>query len=347
MKEGNGGEMFTYICLECGKIHKAEISLFRCDCGGLFNIHGYDRKTLEGKINEITMGEKNTPIVGLPGYDNLMLKLEYMMPTLSFKDRGAATLIALASLLGADSVLQDSSGNAGAAIAAYASRAGMKAKIFISDDTPGRKKAQIAAYGASLISIAGSREDVAKAALLEAEKAEAFYASHVYNPFFHLGVSGYVKEIFYSLGKLPDVMYIPVGNGTMLLGTLHGLLELKEKGLISKYPKVIAVQSEAVSPLYDAYINETEIKPMPGKTLAKGIAIADPKRGKQIIESMRELGGEFVIAREENLERARDILARGGFHVEHTTAATFAAYLDRKHGREKVLLPLCGSGLKE
>jgi threonine synthase len=304
---------------------------------------------------EVTMGEGLSPLVMLDkDFPNLLVKMDYMMPTLSFKDRGAAVLISKAKELGVKKVIQDSSGNAGTSIAAYAGRAGMTCDIYVPENTSAKKVNQIAYHGANVHLIKGTREDTAEAALKAVEEGEGFYASHVYNPFFYEGTKTFVYEIYEQLdGNMPDTLVIPTGNGTLLLGAYYGLKELMAMDMIKKLPKIIAVQSENCAPIYEAFMKDkTTVDGTTNTgTLAEGIAIAEPKRGRQILEAIRATGGDVIIASENKIVETRKYLAKKGFYVEPTTAATFTAFFeyynksDRIQG-EKFIIPLCGAGLK-
>lgn len=364
----------NYICNVCGKKYSTNSRIFQCSCGGMLDLDEYDISLSMDDIvkdefslfryikalpfdkdstvwKNITMGEGLTPIVPLsPQEPNVLIKVDYMMPTLSFKDRGAAVLISKAKEIGVKKIVQDSSGNAGKSIAAYAKRAGIECTIYVPESTSPSKIKQIYSYGANLNIVKGNREDTAKACLEAANKGDSFYASHVYNPFFYQGTKTYVYEIYEQLnGNMPETLVIPVGNGTLILGAYYGLWDLLKYQLIEKMPRIIAVQSENCSPIYNAfnsgknYVEESTSK----ETLAEGIAIAYPKRGKQILEAIKSTNGEIITAPEDEIIKTQDYLAKLGFFVEPTTAATFAAYFNYSKYNTingKVIIPLCGSG---
>lgn len=368
-----------YICCKCNKKYDPKTLVFRCDCGGLLDIDEFDFSFSKKDIlsnewslfrylkalpfdnnsnswKDITMGEGLTPIVPLDKtYPNILVKVDYLMPTLSFKDRGAAILISKAKEMGIRKVIQDSSGNAGNSIAAYASRAGIDCDIYVPEGTSSKKIRQISSHGAKVHIVKGTREDTAIEALNAVENGEGFYASHVYNPFFYQGTKTYAYEIYEQLnGKIPESVVIPVGNGTLLLGCYYGFKELFNLKLIEKIPKIIAVQAERCSPIYNAFkegkdfVSETTNT----GTLAEGIAIAKPMRGKQILEAVRITKGKIITAPESKINQTRKYLAKKGFYVEPTTAATFAGFLDyfneKNHNLSgKVIIPLCGAGLKK
>jgi threonine synthase len=178
------------------------------------------------------------------------------------------------------------------------------------------------------------------------------YASHVYNPLFYQGTKTYVYEIWESLGgRLPDTLYLPLGNGTLVLGAYHALKDLSRLGLITRYPLVVAVQAEGCAPVYEAFRSGADsVKAVAsGGTAAEGIAIAAPMRGTQVLAALRELGAQVVTAPEAGIEDAGRAVAAHGFFIETTSAATFSAFFARRAAGIDdglVVLPLCGAGLK-
>ncbi|GAA1511453.1 pyridoxal-phosphate dependent enzyme [Sphaerisporangium rubeum] len=354
-----------YTCA-CGRSYVPDAARWRCDCGGPLDLAAVPftwrpRSTEEGLWRYadalavpslgLTLGEGLTPLIraspdGDPG---LLLKVEYASPTGSFKDRGAVTLATVARLLGAERVVCDSSGNAGTAMAAYAARAGLRAEIFVPEGTSAKKVQQIAGHGAEVTVVPGSREDTATAAAERVERTGAFYASHVYNPFFHDGVKTYALEIFERLGTAPDTLVLPAGNGTLVIGAYLGFAALRDAGLVDRVPRVVAVQAERCAPVAAAYTaGAREVTAVrPGRTAAEGIAIAAPVRGPRVLEIVRDTGGTVVTVSEDEIAAAHAALASRGLWVEPTGAVAYAAVsgLGTAPG-EVVVAPLCGSGLK-
>ncbi|MFQ3544115.1 threonine synthase [Halobacillus rhizosphaerae] len=304
--------------------------------------------------SSLSLGEGMTPLVPFDDQEpNLWVKMDYLMPTGSFKDRGAAVLIAKAKELGVTSVIADSSGNAATSIAAYSARAGIECHVFVPDSVSEKKLAQVKAHGAIVHKIAGTREETAVAAQSAVEETDAFYASHVYNPFFHEGTKTFSFEIWEQLQfKVPDQIILPVGNGTLLLGAYIGFTNLLNAGMIDKLPKLVAVQAENCAPLAHAFTSSSPVTSVENEgTAAEGIAIADPARGEQIIQAVHASKGTIITAPEEDIDEAKAELAKKGFYVEPTTAATYAAYKKYKIKHvtesERVVIALCGSGLKK
>ncbi|MFE0245392.1 threonine synthase [Streptomyces sp. NPDC003509] len=295
----------------------------------------------------VSLGEGRTPLVPLT--ERVSAKLDFLMPTLSFKDRGAVMLAELARRLSPERVVADSSGNAGTAVAAYCARAGLPCTVYVPEGTSPKKTEQIRAHGARLVTVPGGREATASAARAAADTPGTFYASHVFNPFFLHGTKTYVYEIWEDLGgTLPDAIAVPVGNGTLLLGAALATSELLAHGLIDRRPSLIAVQAEAVSPLAAAFRagdDGLSAAPAPARpTLAEGIAIPRPPRARQILAAVRESGGTFLTVTEDQIRSAQRDLAARGFFVETTGVACWAAVgaeTDRS-----VVVPLCGAGLK-
>ncbi|MEM9982561.1 MAG: pyridoxal-phosphate dependent enzyme, partial [Bacteroidota bacterium] len=159
-------------------------------------------------------------------FDNfkIHLKLDFLFPTGSYKDRGASVMISKVKELGIDKVVQDSSGNAGASVAAYCAKAGIACDIYAPKCTSQAKLTQIKMYGATLHLIDGTREDTAQAALEAAQKS--YYASHCWNPYFFQGTKTFAFEIAEQMGwKAPDTVILPAGNGTLLIGAYIGFRE--------------------------------------------------------------------------------------------------------------------------
>ncbi|MEU1019478.1 pyridoxal-phosphate dependent enzyme [Streptomyces sp. NPDC005898] len=296
----------------------------------------------------ISLGEGRTPLVELTG--GVRAKVDFLMPTLSFKDRGAVVLAALAHRLGPDLVIADSSGNAGTALAAYCARAGLPCTVYVPAGTSAKKLEQIGAHGARLEVVDGDREATARAARAAADLPGTFYASHVHNPYFLHGTKTYVHELWEDLGgRLPDALVLPVGNGTLLLGAALAVRELHAAGLIAKTPALYAVQAAAVAPLAAAWragaddlAGETPAAP----TAAEGIAIPRPPRARQILRAVRDSGGAFFTVTEEQVAAAQRDLAARGLYVEPTGVACWAAVRDGALGERSAVVPLCGAGAR-
>lgn len=359
-----------FVCSKCGKRVSAATRAAQCDCGGLwkldFQAPAFDPAKIDRQQwsmfryrafmaleddswKDITLGEGMTPVVRLD--QDVLLKMDYYMPTLSFKDRGAAVLVAHCKATGVTDVVQDSSGNAGNSVAAYCGRAGIRCEIFVPEGTSPKKIDMIRAHGAVCTVVPGSRDHCADVCRAKVRDEGKYYANHVYNPFFYEGTKTYIYELYEQLGRIPAHLLIPVGNGTLFLGAMRALEELLACGAILHMPQIIAVQSERCDPLLQAAARGSAqpaaVTPTP--TMAEGIAIGRPMRGEEILAYARQYGVRFVHAPEDRILEARAALAAKGVYCEHTTAANYAAYLRycQLYGRaEDCVITMCGAGLK-
>lgn len=297
----------------------------------------------------ISLGEGGTPTVRSRTLPGINLKLEFLSPTSSFKDRGAVVLATLAASIGVESALVDSSGNAGLAAAAYFGRAGIPCEVMVPASTSPTKVAQIGAYGATVTVIPGTRADTSAAAVRRADSGGIFYASHVYHPYFLHGVKTYGYEVWERNDRtLPSAVIVPVGNGTMLLGCYLAFTELVTAGLADRLPAIVAVQAQNCAPLAAAFGNDADdISPgAVGATVAEGIAISEPPRAKQVLAAIRATGGSIMTVSDDEILRARTQLALEGLFVEPTASVCFAAAMSRRStlAEDDVVVALCGAG---
>jgi threonine synthase len=377
-------------CTVCGR--PAAPPRWRCECGGPLDLPDIGADALRDLppltargpglwrygaciplapdiAAALSLGEGMTPLIDAgPKLPGVSIKLDYLFPTLSFKDRGAVVLVASAVQRGASALVADSSGNAGSAIAAYAARAGLPCTVFVPERTSPGKQRQIRAYGAAVQRVPGDRTATTEAAIDAVAATGAMYASHIYDPYFLQGTKTYAFELWEQLPAVPGALVVPVGNGTLLLGAARGFRELRAAGLVGRLPALIAVQSDRCPPLARAWAaGSSDPAPIEAlETVAEGIAIPRPPRGAQVLAAVRASGGCIVEVPEEAIAPAQAELAGRGLFVEPTAALTWAAaLLARKHpavagvtapgegwtrARELAAggfaVPLCGSGLK-
>ncbi|MCX8132938.1 MAG: pyridoxal-phosphate dependent enzyme [Roseococcus sp.] len=297
----------------------------------------------------ISMGEGCTPLIEMPRRGGTaLLKCEWFMPTGSFKDRGASVMLSLLREQGVRAVLEDSSGNGGAAIAAYAAAGGMEASIFVPESTSPAKTVQSRAAGAAITLVPGSRQDCAEAAERAAERI--FYASHNWHPFFLQGTKTLAYELWEDLGfRAPDNVIIPCGAGSNVLGCAIGFGELLRAGQIARLPRLFAAQPAHCGPIARAALGLPAEAARP--TIAEGTAIAQPLRLPECVAALRDSGGGAVLLSEQEIAEASLGLARRGVYVEPTCAQAVAAF-DRllEAGRigagETSVVVLTGTGLK-
>ena len=313
----------------------------------------YRKALLVDAAVAVTLGEGWTPL--LPGeWDGVpvLFKLEFMMPTGSFKDRGMTVMVSYLKSRGITEVLEDSSGNAGASLSAYAAAAGLRCRILVPETASYPKVAQIAACGAEVVTICGSRQDVADAAVTLSR--DIFYASHNWQPFFSEGTKTLAYELWEQLGfRAPDSVVVPVGYGANVLGCDRGFSELRRQGEIDRAPRLYGVQAANCAPYHAAFrAGREDYVPVPvSATIAEGIASSKPTRMREVLAPVRASGGEIMAVTEEEIVHALTALAKKGLYVEPTSAAA-AAGLSQLIARgvvrkgETTVLVLTGSGLK-
>ena len=359
------------VCTECAAVREADMFALACrECAAPLDV-AYDDPAarvipilgakmpvpIHADAMPVTMREGDTPIVPLPavaarlGLANVWGKLEFISPTASFKDRGTAMMLSVAAELGVSEIVEDSSGNAGASVAAYAARAGIRAHVFAPESAPPAKTAQIRVYGANAVSVPGPREASAQAADEYRRARGCVYASHNLSPYFIEGVKAFAYETAAAGLDIRHIV-IPVGNGSLLLGAWKGWRELAAAGRARAVPKLHAVQADAVQPVV-AEFEGREWTPSGATTIAGGISVASPPRKRQVARAVRESGGRAIAVSDAAALKWRDFLAaKEGVFAEPTSAAAFAG-LEKlvRAGAvadgEDVLMPITGFGLKD
>ena len=366
-------------CVRCASAHDADMDALRCsECGSPLEVE-YTEATavppgpqppdwsgpgiplpLHQADAMVSMGEGNTPCARLAalgrqlGLAELYAKLEFLNPTGSFKDRGTAIMMSVAKELGVIEMVEDSSGNAGASVAAYAARAGIKAHIFAPAGAPPAKIQQIKVYGGEAHLVEGSREATATAAVEYCSRRGLVYASHNLSPYFLEGTKTFAYDVARQFARrLPDHIVMPVGNGSLLIGAWKGFHELLRAGRISRMPRLHCVQARTVMPIAAAFGGEKWTPKAGSTSIAGGISVEAPPRKDQTLMVLAETGGVAVAVDDGEILRWQKALAeKEGLYAEPTSAAAFAG-LDRLVGMGEIksadltLVPVTGFGLKD
>ncbi len=304
----------------------------------------------------LTLGEGWTSLIpdqweGIP----LHWKLDALMPTGSYKDRGVSVMMNWLIGRGGTVFVDDSSGNAGASVACYAATANLDSIIFVPTNATAAKKSQVAIYGTQLVEVPGPRQASADAAVAATwlDKGTK-YASHALQPAYLLGQMTCAWEIWEQLGRrVPDWFVSPVGHGGLLLGTWRGFQQLHRAGLTDKLPRLVAVQAEPYTLLHEAFHGGrdrvTNPPPLLERISADGIAVTKPARSATLLAVLRYSRGTTISVNEEETLNARDDLAARGLFVEPTSATVGAALKKLRpqiQDGETVVTVLTGHGLK-
>jgi threonine synthase len=310
----------------------------------------------------VSLGEVATPLISLSrslqasGRGEVLVKDEGRLPTGSFKARGLAMAVSMAKAFGIEHLAMPSNGNAGAALAAYASRAGIRATVFCPEDTPEINLSEIALQGAAVYRVNGLIDDCGKLVGQGREAAGWFDVSTLKEPYRIEGKKTMGLELAEQLDwKLPDVIFYPTGGGTGLIGMWKAFAELEAIGFIgSKRPRMVAVQAAGCAPMVRAFEagNETAPRWEGAHTVASGIRVPQAVGDFLILRAVRESGGFAIAVSDELIIAAVEAVARDdGLLLSPEGGATFAAYrqalADGRVGKdERVVLFNCATGLK-
>ncbi len=334
---------WRYVCEACGHAEPLDAAIWRCPvCGEALALDGpNDLTAAEIARDDPTLwryqailpvdkeyahwlGEGMTPLVrGTLAGRPVWFKCDHLLPTGSFKDRGAAVLVAHLKRLGIERIIVDSSGNAAAAMAGYSAAAGLGCTVYAPATTSPGKLVQSRAFGAAVVPVEGNREAVASAAQEAAVSAPgAFYASHNWHPVFVEGVKTWALEVWEQLGgESPAICFVPTGGGSAFVGAWRGF-----SAVPGERPQLVAAQPVACAPFVIAHIQQQPFRPItPDATIAEGTRIGAPARHRQVMAAIAESGGRGeAVSDVQLIETLRELWAQG-LYVEPTAAVGAAA----------------------
>jgi threonine synthase len=310
----------------------------------------------------VSLGETMTPLVRLPslasrlGGGEIIVKDEGRLPTGSFKARGLVIAVSMAKALGITHMAMPTNGNAGAALAAYASRCGIRTTIFCPEDTPEVNVSEIELQGATVYRVNGLIDDCGRIVGEGKDRVGWFDASTLKEPYRIEGKKTMGLEVAEQLGwDVPDVIFYPTGGGTGLIGMWKAFAELEAIGFIgSKRPRMVAVQAEGCAPMVRAFEAGEEHAPRfpNAHTIASGIRVPQAIGDFLILRAVRESGGFAIAVSDDKITAALEGVSRAeGLLLCPEGAATYAAYKDaladgRVSSTDRVMLFNCATGLK-
>jgi len=312
--------------------------------------------------NVVSLGEVVTPLMPLNRISQqlnagpIIVKDEGRLPTGSFKARGLALAVCMAKELGLDHLAMPTNGNAGAAMAAYATHAGIKTTIFCPEDTPEVNVSEIELQGATVYKVNGLINDCGKIVGGGKESVGWFDVSTLKEPYRIEGKKTMGLELAEQMGwTLPDVIFYPTGGGTGLIGMWKAFAELEAIGwLTGKKPRMVAVQATGCAPIVKAYDDGEEHAPLweNAHTMASGIRVPIAVGDFLILRAVRESGGFAIAVDDDVIQAAQEEVAKTeGVLLCPEGAATFAAYKQaltdgRVQPGESAVLFNCATGLK-
>lgn len=307
-----------------------------------------------------TLGEGGSPILALgtipeaPGIE-VDLKDDGGLPTGSFKARGMAVAVSRAKELGVKTLFVPSAGNAGVALSAYAARAGLRARVYLPQQTPVSMRAACASYGAEVVEVPGTIREAGESARRAENGRGSFDMSTLREPYRVEGKKTMGLEIFEQSfpDRFPDAIVYPTGGGTGLVGMAKAFAELRTVGLMDRAPRLYAVQPEGCAPVVRALAEDApKVTPWPNPhTVAPGLLVPAPFASERVLEAVRSTrGGGVRVTDAEIVSAMRALARRHGISASPEGAAPYAA-LPRLlrdgalHAGERVLLYNTGTGL--
>ncbi len=381
---------FKYRCIDCGKEYSGEETMYLCpDCsatnstdlppkGILKTVYNYSKiKSQIAGFNDLkdkgfidllpiksleslpVLKVGNTPLYQFEDIDgekltfDLYFKDDSQNPTFSFKDRASAVVSAYAKEKGYNTIVAASTGNAGSSLAGLCAAQGQKAIIMVPEAAPIAKLTQIIMYGATIVPVKGTYDDAFDLSIKATEEFGWYNRNTAFNPFTIEGKKTVSFELFEQMGsKIPDRVFVPVGDGVIISGVYKGFEDLLELGIIEKMPIIVMVQSKGSDNIVRNMESETfHIKS--SNTIADSISVDIPRNfylAKQFIEKYK---GEYITVSDDQILQASQILSRNtGIFAEPAATTAFAGLLTYKQNNklnassQNVVL-LTGSGLKD
>ena len=284
---------------------------------------------------------------------SLFLKDDSQNPTFSFKDRASALVSAFAKEKDLTTIVAASTGNAGSSLAGICAAQGQKAIIMVPETAPIAKLTQIMMYGATIVPVKGSYDDAFDLSVAATQEFGWYNRNTAYNPLTIEGKKTVVFEIFEQLDlKVPDRIFVSVGDGVIISGVYKGFEDLMKLGIIDRIPAIVAVQSSGSDNLVRNLTNEV-FESRAGKTIADSIAVDYPRNFYMAKKFIEEYGGESILVSDEEILSATELLAKStGIFTEPASAAAYAGILAFNE-KQKVpanslnVVLLTGSGLKD
>lgn len=367
---------FFYRCSECGREFELRPSQMLCpDCSSQQSpdepLRGILEVVLDGRVSnpedifaylpvekqyfpsiplESTPLWQSARLTDKTGFPHLYLKDDTRQLTGSLKDRASLLVAAFARREGIREITVASTGNAGSSMAGIGAAAGLKITLFLPKSAPKAKMIQALQYGARVIPVDGNYDRAFDLSLAYSQKGGTLSRNTAYNPLTIEGKKTVSLEIFQQLKDIPDVIFVPVGDGVILSGVYKGFRDLKEQGFTDRIPHVVAVQAEGSNAIIRALKTGT-FTPVSSQTLADSIAMDIPRNGYYALKQLKENGGSCVtVTDEEILQAQKELASTSGLFAEPAAAASYAGFLKMKHElspEKRIVLLITGNGLKD
>lgn len=350
---------FKYVCNDCGKEFVTDEVMYTCpECSKKNNDKEFRYGNLNVEIdeNELKALQKKEhvtyedffvyplknkdayPVGGTPiarplslskknGIKNLFFKLDSQLPSGSFKDRASQFVVAQAFAQGENKIALASTGNAGAAMSCAGAAYGLEIVLFVPATAPINKLMQSVLYGATVVPVKGTYDDAFALSIEYTKHFGGINRNTAYNPMTIEGKKSVSIELFEQLGrKVPDVFYVPVGDGCIISGVAKGFYDLKKAGLIDKLPHLVAAQSEESAAIANAFNTDKFLNIEKATTRADSISVESPAAGRTAVRRLKESDGWATVVKDSDILKAQRTLAsEAGVFVEPAAATAYAA----------------------
>lgn len=379
---------FSYECSDCSKVYVSDEVLYQCpDCSATQEKDSFSKGNLIVKLNKNDLKQLANkdhvsmydffpypvptpevfPVGGTPlarphslgekyGLTRLSCKLDSALPSGSFKDRASQLIVAQAIAHKQNRIALASTGNAGAAMSCAGAAYGLDIILFVPATAPINKLMQSVLYGATVVPVLGSYDDAFALSIAYTKEFGGINRNTAYNPMTIEGKKSISIELFEQFGrKVPDVVYVPVGDGCIFAGVYKGFYDLKEAGLISKVPHLVCVQSTESNAISKAWKTGSFATLDTATTRADSISVESPANGRMAVRYIRESDGWATeVSDSEILDAQMELASQAGIFVEPAAACAWAgvrkdsSLLTERFGKDvEVCTLLTGTGFKD
>ncbi|NOZ13178.1 MAG: threonine synthase [Acidobacteria bacterium] len=368
---------FIYKCSECGKTYAIEPGIYTCpDCTKKQKENEPLRGVLDVELSGAAPDSRDVrdflpvpkdffpgiPVGNTPlwsperlqkqlGFPRLFIKDDGLNPTGSLKDRASYLVAAFARQHGIQNIIVASTGNAASSMSGVGAAAGLNITIFIPKTAPEAKMVQSLQYGARVILVDGTYDDAYELSMKYAAKNVCLNRNTAYNPLTIEGKKTAALEIFFQLGRVPDFVFVPVGDGVIISGVFKGFNDIVKLGLAKKIPTIVAVQAEGSSAICRAFNAGKFLEPLSSRTVADSISVDVPRNGFHALANLtRHHGKCLTVSDEEILTAQKQLSSTAGLFAEPAAATAFAGFMKMKAELDcsaEIVMLSTGNGLKD
>lgn len=378
---------FKYVCSDCQRVYETDTLMYQCpECAKDNDGKSFSKGNLIVKLSKEVLDEAKakehvtpndfypypaenedeypigiTPLLNPNrlkkklGVKNLLFKLDSQLISGSFKDRASYEVALQAKALGEKKIALASTGNAGAAMSAVGAALDLDIILFVPATAPINKLMQSVLYGAKVVPVKGSYDDAFKLSIEYTKLKGGINRNTAYNPMTIEGKKSVSIELFEQMGrKLPDAVYVPVGDGCIIAGVAKGFMDLKEAGIIDNIPRIICCQSQESAAITNA-LEKNDYSEFNATTRADSISVGLPANGRMAVRYIKESKGwAITVTDSQILDSQLELTREAGVLAEPAAACAYAAFKkDVEHFKKELgedataVVLLTGTGFKD